>query len=806
VLWVIGMRLDPDADSVSPATGEVARYRQAIRDSRLQVVGLGRFSEETIGEYFDRELPGRLGIDVELRPVAQVTRGIPLAVSLVCKLLKAGQSAEMALVPVPEPGMPSAVVCGLAERYLTHALTCPPLRPDVPLLYGLALLHSDRLDPDLLAALWDVDPAEVADIFRGLATRHDFVLRGSRRLHDDVRDAVRLHLLDDALRAAQRPMNERAAAHLSQRLTQLNLAGVEAQLANQEWQSAATSLLWHTFWASNRAGINLLLELLPAASVLAEPFGVALLDVAQFFLPVLNNQDKRSVTALSELARISLRQPHEAGTSHDADQTALALSILNDQRDETGSFLAADIPRVVYLDVLQTKYARCAGGPPELTLLTLEGAAAALPAAHDQPGVTSRAIADIAERLADDLIFVTRWKVRASPEGLRAAELATRHNPASSTAWWLLSIARGELGYLEEDLAASDQAIRLDPGFALAHNARGVALSQLGRSEEALDAYDQAVRLEPEYVLAHANRGHLLARTGRLQEALNACDTTIRIGPDYTPVRLTRAWVLRHLGRFQDALQSCDEILDTDPESVPAHNGRGLALESLTRFHDALQAFDTAIRLDPADAQAHANRSLPLQSLGRFNEALDASNTAVRLDPASPWAQVIRGCALQSLGHIEEALDAHEIAIRLDPDYGWPYTCRGECLIMLSRSAEAEVALQQAIDTSTGDRLEPRVLLAALLRLTDPDMSAGLARAALTDTGRFLSPFRRGELRAIANLLLAEPDRALAELLSAAPSRAPGDLFERSLYDLLDKPPATGLDQMLAAWEQIGFG
>jgi hypothetical protein len=352
----------------------------------------------------------------------------------------------MALQPVPEPGMPSAVVRGLAERYLVHARTCPPLRADVPLLYGLALLHSDRLDPDLLAALWNVDPAEVADIFTGLAARHDFVLRGSRRLHDDVRDAIRLHLLDDALRVAQRPMNERAAAHLSRRLRLLRLAGAEAQLADQEWHSGATALLWNTFWAGNRAGMGLLADLLPAAGVLAESFGMTLLDVARFFLPVLNEQDKRTVVAFSDLARLSLRQPRDADradTSHDA-QTAFALQVLDEHRDRGGSVLATDIPRAVYLSLLKVKYARCTGGRAERALPALEHAAAALPAA--QPGATSRAIGQVAEGLADDLIFVARWQVRATREGLRAAELATQHNPGSSTAWWLLAVARGQLG------------------------------------------------------------------------------------------------------------------------------------------------------------------------------------------------------------------------------------------------------------------------------------------------------------------------------------------------------------------------
>ena len=82
--------------------------------------------------------------------------------------------------------------------------------------------------------------------------------------------------------------------------------------------------------------------------------------------------------------------------------------------------------------------------------------------------------------------------------------------------------------------------------------------------------------------------------------------------------------------------------------------------------------------------------------------------------------------------------------------------------------------------------LEARVLLAALLHHSDPARSAELARTALTDPGRFLSPFRRAELKAISYLLLGDQENAAAEFLSATSSRSPGDLFERPLYDLLN--------------------
>ena len=803
VLWVIGARLDPDPGSAGHAAGEVARYRQVIRDSRLQVVSLSRFSDDTIGEYVDRELPGRLGTDVTLDAVVQVTRGIPLAVSLVCDLLKAGQDTESALRPVPEPGQPSAMVRALAERYLVHALTCPPLQADVPLLYGLALLHSDRLDPDLLAALWDVDPGQVADMLADLAGRHAFVLRGRRALHDDVRDTIRLHLLDDALRVAQRPMNQRATVHLSARLGQLRLAGAEEQVASEEWKGLATALLWHTFWAGNRAGLDLLLDLLPAAAVLAEPFGVTLLEVAQFFLPALNDQDKRSVEALGNLARLSLRQPQDADRSADGQADPLALRVLESHHNLGGSVLAPDIPREVYLSLLNAKHAQCVGGSPGQALAALEHAADVLGVAGGQPGATSRALADVAEHLAESLIFVERWKVRSSAEGLRAAELATSYGPSSSTAWWLLAVARGQMGQHEGELAASDQAIRLEPGLALAHNARGVALSQVGRSQEALQEYDEAIRLAPDYAVALSNRASALTRIGQLQDALEAAEIAVRVAPGYLGARQSRTYVLRMLGRFGDALDESEEAIRIDSGSVPAHNNRGLALHWLGRFREALDAFDTAAGIDPENSWAHANRSLPLRSLGRFHDALDACDTAIRLNPENFWAHANRGLALESLGRAADAVKAHDSAIRLDPADGWLHADRARCLIMMNHTSEAIASLKQTFELSSAEMLEARVLLAALLRLSNPGQSAGLARAALTDPGRFLSPFRRAELKAIAHLLLSDQETAAAEFLSATSGRTPGDLFERPLYDLLNDQSVTGTHQLLAIWDEI---
>lgn len=798
VVWVVGIRLEPEA--VGRAFGEAALYRQAISESRLHSVPLSRFTDQTIGAYLERKLPGGLPPGVPLSRVAEVTRGIPLAIALVCDLLNAGQDPEIVLRPVPEPGRPSAVVRELADRYLTHAVHCPPLRHDVPLLYGLALLYSDRLDPDLLAALWNVDPTDVADITTRLAARHDFVLHDDRRLHDNVRDTFRLYLLDDALRAQQRPMNQRAIAHLRDRLTQFGSGHVDDQLTSEDWRSLATALLWHTFWEDNRAGVRLLCHLLPAAHVLAEPFAGALLNTAEFFLPVLSTQQTQVITELLELRPGAV--PLSAGpgkTRREPADSRRAQAVLERHHDGDDSVLADDIPRSAYLSLLRVKQARDVRDRPAYFVAALEEADHALPRPEDPPGASSRALAQLAERIADVLIFPNRYKTQDSPEALRAARLAVRHTPLSGRAWWLYGLCMPG----QESLEASEVAIRLDPGFAPAHNLRGVSLSALGRTREALAEYDEAIRLRPEFVVAHANRARPLQILGRLKESLAACDGAIRLDPEYAWGHANRGDALRRLGRFEESLAACDEAIRLYPENNRAHNGRGLTLYLLDDVASALAAFDEAIRLDPCNAWGYANRGMALHRLGCFDEALAACDTAIHLEPGNDWAHAHRAGALQNLGRLQDALEAYDQAIRIDPRDAWLHTKRGECLLLQSQHEAATESLLRAAELQPEDALEAQVLLATLTWRTDQVRAAHLATTAREQAGVFLPTFQRAELRAIAHLLAGNPELASAELSSAAATLLPGDIFRPLLYDLLNDPSVPGLDQVLTIWSQI---
>jgi len=74
--------------------------------------------------------------------------------------------------------------------------------------------------------------------------------------------------------------------------------------------------------------------------------------------------------------------------------------------------------------------------------------------------------------------------------------------------------------------------------------------------------------------------------------------------------------------------------------------------------------------------------------------------------------------------------------------------------------------------------------------------------ASVSDLGIAL-PFRRAELRALAYLLVDNPDAATAELRSGEALRMAGDQFQRPLYDLFADPPVAGLEQLLAIWTEM---
>jgi tetratricopeptide (TPR) repeat protein len=695
-VWVWGIRLEDEANAAEDS--EIMLLRRHFDNARLRLVPLSRFDDKTVERYLQNRIDG-MPITAELtRDVVALTRGIPLAVRLAATLLSNGVSPAVALREVSVTGETSEVISGLARRYLIHLTETPnaEMRADLSLIYGLALIDGRDSDPDLLAALWDVPASEVAQRLDELAVRHDFVLSGRHRMHQEIRRTIQLFLLDPVRRPEVRAANQRAVRALRDRMSGLeHVTTVEAQLADEEWCAAARQLLWHTFWVNISDGLRLLAELAPAAHTLAPTLATDLQRTAHWFEPVLTT-GQRAVLAGTRLllpggsfmTRLQTEFRRAAERMDSPPAISSAMQVIAAAVDDASSVLAPDVPPSVFVLLLRlgtpvsdTDFEPVTALEQMTELLPESGARRLREIITSRVEVLTREVVD-RPGTGDVAVQVSRAAVRFAPD-----------NPALHA---LLARACAATGDSHIALAAIEEACRLRPGDADYHISRGIALRDLGRQEEALAAFQEACRLQPDNPGWHTNRGIALRDLGRQEEALAAYQEACRLYPNNADYHNSRGIALRDLGCQEEALAAFQEACRLQPDNAQCHTNRGIALARLGCQEEALAAFQEACRLQPDNADWHTNRGIALRDLGRQEEALAAFQEACRLQPDNPGWHNSRGIALRDLGCQEEALAAYQEACRLQPDNAQWHTNRGFALARLGRQEEALAACQEA--------------------------------------------------------------------------------------------------------------
>jgi tetratricopeptide (TPR) repeat protein len=819
VVWLIGMRLtSANHDSTAGglknpiATPDLKR----MSSSRLRVISPPPYPEGDIAKYLDARLGTPLPAGITVEAMAALTHGVPLAVQLAVDLLRSGCPAENLLPETYPPGTASDVVTELAARYIGHLSegVGREHEPDLDLILGLALLLGDQAGPDVLAALWGVEPGSMAEYRDALRRRRDSVFSSGLRLHQEVRDAIRSFLLRPEQRARVRPANQRAVKILHRQLDALGVANLESQLASDEWCSAANSLLWHTLWQDSRAGLMLLSDLLPATLLLRPEFARVLLHTADHFSAVMPEELQRVAAGLHVLvpAASLAGEPHASyeGTARNSVGNRIDMRVVtramiasHDGRPSGRPVLANDVRAETLLDLLAVQYPDGFRIGREQRLDLLRRIDDGLVSAQHSPQL-SRAVASCAEELAEDLGRSMPSEQHVLEWMLGAADIAVRRDPRSSRAWYLRGLALRRGGRGDDASSAFEQAISLRPDDPDSHHNKGVVLGRLGRDADALAAYEQAIRLRPDDPDIHHNMGVALGRLGRDADSLAAYKQAIRLRPDDPRTHHNKGVALERLGRHADALAAYDRAISLRPGLAATHHNRGVMLGHLGRDTDALAAFEQAISLRPLIAATHYNRGVVLGRLGRDADALAAYQQAISLRPDDPDTHHNMGVVLGRLGRDADALAAYEQAIRLRPDDPDTQSNRGESLLVLGRRDEAMTALRAAIRLARDDTVEAQVLLAALILPTDPAEAQELCRSALPCVDNGLSEFRQGELRALARLMLGEPDAAEAQLRAAAHAHSSADVFERPLYELLRDPPVDGLEGLLTVWSEIG--
>ena len=161
-----------------------------------------------------------------------------------------------------------------------------------------------------------------------------------------------------------------------------------------------------------------------------------------------------------------------------------------------------------------------------------EAIAALQAAAAQATGTRLRdAVGSTAREIAHRLVWAGPGNTSApTPDGLEAAQLATRMCPDLTSDWQDYGAALLAADRAEDALAAHDRTIALDPRDGYAYNGRAAALQALGRHEDALAACEQGVALNPGNSMQQHNRGATL-KALLDEDALAAFDQAIALDP-----------------------------------------------------------------------------------------------------------------------------------------------------------------------------------------------------------------------------------------------------------------------------------
>ena len=733
VIWIVGARFESEAEA--GANSPIVQFIRHIGDEHLILMSPTRFDNTMIRSYLEHRQTVRSYTNAEIDLIAGFTKGLPLAISFIATLLDQGQPVREACQELDD-GYPSSVVSRLARRYLVHAeqQTFPaadPRRDDVTKILGLALAFGDlRNDPELLAALWNIELAEVQAAFEDLANRHDFVLPISHRLHDEVRDTLRTDLLDPFQRARAEQINRRALALFSDRLARMGLRWptVDDQISHTDFTASLLGALWHALWADNQKGLDLFIYLLPVVAVVDPPTADAFTAMIEHFSVTFNQEQLRDLDLLTQTQPNAILDDLLLGresTTRIARRvkitlSGLALRAIDPYTDDYVIGEPGD--RQVAVMILQASL--YAGELDETAVRTLQTAARQVSSTRLREAIGSQA-----QAIGTRLLWGDQARSFAhSALGAEAVKLATEMLPDNARVWEAHGAVLDEFGFSADAQAAHDRARAIDPGitghflpyfetdssrlgnryrgvikrFGRDPRAKGFILTTRGRYEEGLAAFEQAVLLAPGDPSAHMSWGEVLLLLKRYDEALAVYDQAVRLTHGDPAIYASRGKALRYLGRYEEALAAFEQAVLLAPDDLSAHISWGEVLLLLKRYDEALAVYDQAVRLTHGDSAIYASRGKALRHLGRYEEALAAYEQVLAARPGDPDATIHRGMMLIELGRYGEVLAAFDRGLFSSSDHP-DHVSRQEALRHRSRYEVALAAYEQVLAADPSD-------------------------------------------------------------------------------------------------------
>jgi serine/threonine protein kinase/Flp pilus assembly protein TadD len=277
-------------------------------------------------------------------------------------------------------------------------------------------------------------------------------------------------------------------------------------------------------------------------------------------------------------------------------------------------------------------------------------------------------------------LYLTGWDRACRREYAAAVpvlEEATRKDPQSLWAWFLLGGCHDGLGHDAQAVACYGTCLALSPDAHEVWFNRGLAQLRRGAFADARSDFDRAIELQPGVADAYFNRALARKALGDFRGAEDDCTKALQNGTAFTRVYFVRAQIRDRLGDKAGAAADRREGLEREPTDESCWNARGFARLG-TDPAGALADFDRALDRNPTYRPALANKAHVLADrLDRPADAVAALDVAVRHYPDQPQLRASRAVYLARCGRRADAHREAEEALQRGTDPATRYQVAG---------------------------------------------------------------------------------------------------------------------------------
>ena len=282
-------------------------------------------------------------------------------------------------------------------------------------------------------------------------------------------------------------------------------------------------------------------------------------------------------------------------------------------------------------------------------------------------------------------------------EAKRLYTEATRLDPDSPDAWYMLGLVEQEQGNAALAEAHLRRAIDLDGEFAEAHLNLANLLRQQSRFDEARGHARQAAELDERYVEAWLLFAALSGSLGEPADAEFGARRALALDPQAPQAPVILANALRAQGKFADAANAYRQALAENPRNAELELALASVLAQANELDEAKRGIERYLRGHPDSFEAWMVLGQLYQKMQDFEAALASYRKVVALQPGCAQARNNLGNIHMAMHNPEEAEAAFRQALAHEPDMAEALANMGVLMQGQTRYGEARKYFEAAL-------------------------------------------------------------------------------------------------------------